>query len=636
MTNKFISSNPFIDVSASHYVTSQRASTHLRNYSHMDSRDTPRQAEGLTPRLEAEGVDERLADQSEYDHSLRHAPDLKFLASANFLSDSLTESPLWQQSPVALNAFTNANTRRYSGHGRARPRLAIYMDAAPILEDGLPLPQSPVFSNTPRSRNSFHFGKLSIYTPTNAPPMQPGLRSTSPVRSASPSRAGRHLRSKSPVRRSQSPTKYLPFNFKPQEIMLQSNGLAQLLTVKPAHRKGHKYKHSSVSMNLFQEPPPALNVNLQQDALPDSYPIPTIRETVASLTSSQKLKLVWLAAHLALSGVVMTVGHRWAIACFSTLAHLVFYDALGSLVMVFVDIMSNFDVWNKPLVAYPFGLGRIEVLLGFALSASLIMVGCDLVSHFFEELVMLLVVDDDDHAAHSHHIHASDEVDFNAWVYALVLVLVLGVIVVTTRMVQKDRINDMISDDDRRASVVNQKSGLLETSSSFQKTPSSLKKTLAPAWTAVSKNPARLVTLVYVVYLLVVPLLSPYVEGIDLNEVTTLTVACLLCYVGWRLVKTLGGTLLLSYPYSDYEYHVLKSTIIDKMLLLECFKDSYKVDQIFVTKFNYELYVVGLKVAMRTASADDELRLRFEVNRLIRREIGEDSRVEITIDLTRY
>ena len=54
--------------------------------------------------------------------------------------------------------------------------------------------------------------------------------------------------------------------------------------------------------------------------------------------------------------------------------------------------------------------------------------------------------------------------------------------------------------------------------------------------------------------------------AIDINEAATITVALLLCYNGWKLVKTLGGILLCSFPYSDYDYHMLKSRIIDQIL----------------------------------------------------------------------
>ena len=35
--------------------------------------------------------------------------------------------------------------------------------------------------------------------------------------------------------------------------------------------------------------------------------------------------------------------------------------------------------------------------------------------------------------------------------------------------------------------------------------------------------------------------------AIDINEAATITVALLLCYNGWKLVKTLGGILLCSF-----------------------------------------------------------------------------------------
>ncbi|KAK7681019.1 hypothetical protein QCA50_015856 [Cerrena zonata] len=129
--------------------------------------------------------------------------------------------------------------------------------------------------------------------------------------------------------------------------------------------------------------------------------------------------------------------------------------------------------------------------------------------------------------------------------------------------------------------------------------------------------------------------------GFDIDEVTTLAVALLLCFSGWKLVKSLGSILLLSYPHSDYDYHNLKSSIIDKILTLDCYKQTYNLEKLFITKFNYQLFVIGIKITMKNANVDDESRLRFEVNRLVKSCLekadytGKTSNIEITIDTTR-
>lgn len=646
------------------------------------------------PSLESGLLDAPAFDQQPNNglsNSLKQPPDLKYLASANFSSDSINDntsdySPSMSYNTMGIpsmsvvgpsynNIGVPVHNRRYSnsslsnspilkvptrnGNSRPRPKSAILLMestryGAP--DDSNSPIHSPIHNNSPGARHSVHLTSKS-YTPIGNLPTSSSnsFRATSPSRSSSPTRIARTYRAKSPVRRTSSPTRYQPFNFKPQEVMVHSNGSNSSLSVKPAHRKGHKYKHSSVSMNLFQEPSPSeITLNRQQNAIPDLYPIPNLNESINSIKPEQKLKLGWSIFHFLSSILVFVVGYHFGLPTFSTLSHLVFYDSLGSLIIVFVDIMSNFEVWNKSSIAYPFGLGRIEVLAGFALSASLVMVGCDLVSHFLEELVLLLVVNDTDieHESElhlSHHIHAEDGADTNWAVYEIVLLLVIFTTLFTSRFVlAHDRIYQMISSSEEPSKVSSKinslkKGGILD-NKSYPRTESTTLK-LQRISNLLSKNPTRLITLLYTSYLIILPLIPSSFKaelGVDINEATTLVVASLLCYIGWKFIKSLGGILLLSYPHSDYDYNVLKSSIIDQIDALDSYKSSYNIDNIYITKFNYELYIVGLKLNMGNASVDEESRLRFEVNRVIKSSIeasesssARPSHIETTIDITR-
>lgn len=457
-------------------------------------------------------------------------------------------------------------------------------------------------------------------------PLNSPVRAASPVRKASP-------------RRPPSPSKQ-PFNFQLQDM----GGLhGSSLVVKAAHRKGHRYKHSSVSMNLFQEPIPVADANQQPDLIPDLYPIPNARESWNSVNPSQKLKLMLSFTHFFTAMLVFVTGVRIHQPSFSTLAHLVFYDSLGSLVVAFVDVMSNFEVWSKPSIAYPFGLGRLEVLMGFALSTSLVMVGCDLVSHFVEEMVVSFVVpNSDDTTEHgAHHIHSSD-LETTSWLfYELILILVMAVTWITSNYIfDHGSISDMMADTETK--LVKSKilqgrdtGGLL--SATGKRTPSQVKVVTS----TLVKNPVRLLTMVYSFFLSLLPLVPALVKesvGFDLNEVSTLVVASTLCYAGWKLVNPLGGILLISFPYSTYDYNVMRATLTDKILALPSFKSSHTMDNLFVTKINYQLYVVGLNISMKGGSSDDESRVLFEVNRTIEQTIRgfeSDSKVEITIDVDR-
>ncbi|RCK55487.1 Protein ZRG17 [Candida viswanathii] len=600
--------------------------------------------------------------------------NLGFLSSANFSSDSLTDpsappvdyygnysnnySPrrYSNSSTSTTNTVTNTNNSpgtmyRTNSNTRSRPLSAFLMDSSnAISEDGQPV--LPVFNNTSRSRNSLTFG---VKTPTTTtftppPPATAGFRSSSPTRQGSPLRINKHYRSGSPVRRGSSPSKAAnPFNFNSQDLMFQhSNGSNLTLQVKPAHRKGHKYKHSSVSMNLFQEPPPISLGDVQLAAIPDLYPIPNCRETIASVTHNQKLRFLWSVCHLGLSFVVFALGFKFKLSALSTLAHLVFYDSLGSLLIVFVDTMSNFEVWNKSSIAYPFGLGRIEVLVAFALSTSLVMVGFDLFSHFIEEFIVLWAAPENhsDHEHLSHHVHAepgSKEANWTAYMGILVVTMIVSLIS-SNYILTYDRINEMMNNNQESNTVSN---GLYpNTSNRGSEKPTSVQRQkwmqVVEVW---KKNPAHFITLSYTLFLIISPLVPQSLTSdlaIDINEFATISVAALLCYNGWKLVKLLGGILLCSFPYSDYDYNVIRANITDQILLKDFFKQSYKIEKFFITKFNYKLFIVGMKIDMKGANSDEEVRMRFEVNRIIRRELEQlegssnPLTAETTIDIDRF
>ncbi|KAG7664148.1 ZRG17 [[Candida] subhashii] len=596
--------------------------------------------------------------------------DLGFLASANFSSDSLPGSAdsfnslddqiLNNNNSLIThgrrNSYTSVSsspaTSRPTNGRRPRPLSAFMMDSNnyAIHEEE---PQEhgqqqlePAFTNTPRSRNSVTFGKLP-YSPIP----------TSPLRSTSPVRSHRQYRPKSPVRRTPaSPANVTtsPFNFQPQEMQLNGSSGLQ---VKPAHRKGHKYKHSSVSMNLFQEPEKLPISQTQLSVIPDSYPIPNYKETVASITNNQKSRLLWSILHCGLSVGIFIVGFKFKLASLSTLAHLVFYDSLGSLLIVFVDIMSNFEVWNKSSIMYPFGLGRIEVLVGFALSASLIMVGFDLFSHFLEEAIMLWVSHEhndetDAVAPSSHHVHshpgAGGDHSTGWMIYELVLLITMIVSLISSNFILSyDRINEMISSTNQNVPYGHNRStsGLLDAKIEDSESSVGNITRLQRIFKAWKRNPSHLITLTYTLFLFLAPIIPQSLTSdlaVDINEIATFAVAGLLCFNGWNLVKSLGGILLCSFPYSDYEYEKLKSKIIDQILNQDFFKPDYQIQKFFITKFNYKLFVVGVKISMKGADSDEEVRVKFEVNRIITNELasldGESKKThpEITIDIDRF
>ena len=107
-------------------------------------------------------------------------------------------------------------------------------------------------------------------------------------------------------------------------------------------RRGHRYKHSSVSTQhqIFLEPAPRAPL-----ALPASLPIPTFTEAYQSMSREQTIRLTWCFGHaLVAFYVVYSSGGSLAL---KALSHLIFFDAISALICVFVDVFSNFEVWKR-------------------------------------------------------------------------------------------------------------------------------------------------------------------------------------------------------------------------------------------------------------------------------------------------
>ncbi|KAL2179164.1 cation efflux family-domain-containing protein [Thermothelomyces heterothallicus CBS 202.75] len=176
-----------------------------------------------------------------------------------------------------------------------------------------------------------------------------------------------------------------PFNFQTQFI---STG-----PVKPniGQRRGHRYKHSSISAQhqIFQEPPPR-----PPPVLPASLPIPTLKEAWASMQSGQRARLWWCCCH-AVVAMYVFFSAEGSLAM-TALSHLVFFDVGSAAVCVAVDVLGNFEVWRRSSIRHPFGLQRAEVLAGFAMSVFLVFGGFDLISHNLKHFLETV----GDHAPH--------------------------------------------------------------------------------------------------------------------------------------------------------------------------------------------------------------------------------------------
>ena len=173
-------------------------------------------------------------------------------------------------------------------------------------------------------------------------------------------------------------------------------------------RRGHRYKHSSVSTQhqVFLEPPPRAPL-----ALPASLPIPTSRETFQSLSREQYGRACWCFCHFMIAGIVHHSGE--SSAALTALSHLIFFDASSALLCVIVDISHNFEVWKRASIRHPFGLQRAEVLAGFAMSIFLLFMGFDLISHNLKHVLESLG-SHKPHHPHSHQRVLPGSVDLSA------------------------------------------------------------------------------------------------------------------------------------------------------------------------------------------------------------------------------
>ncbi|KAK4127862.1 hypothetical protein N657DRAFT_232497 [Parathielavia appendiculata] len=176
-----------------------------------------------------------------------------------------------------------------------------------------------------------------------------------------------------------------PFNFQTQFIS------AGPVKSNIGQRRGHRYKHSSISAQhqIFQEPPPR-----PPPVLPASLPIPTLKEAWASMQRDQRARLWWCCCHAAVAMYVFFSAE--GSLAMTALSHLVFFDVGSAAVCVTVDVLGNFEVWRRSSIRHPFGLQRAEVLAGFAMSVFLVFGGFDLISHNLKHVLETV----GDHAAH--------------------------------------------------------------------------------------------------------------------------------------------------------------------------------------------------------------------------------------------
>lgn len=463
----------------------------------------------------------------------------------------------------------------------------------------------------------------------------------------SPTRKSILSRRSSPTRRRDSQTSNYnggasPFNF---TSISMSNNTTNILQ-KASHRKGHRYKHSSVSMNFFQEP----KKKSSQLSIPSSLPIPNFSEFIDSLKADQKFKLSSCAIHLVYASIVFVFGFRYSLPCLTTLAHLVFFDSINNLLAIIVQVFKNFEVWDKASIKRPFGLSRLEVLFGFALSVALFYVGFDLITHCIEEFVISLIDLDFNHENHSEHNESSKEM--SSFLFTSLVLTGLVITLINSKllsyssnqsfdtdspdMIKKNLSNLGLLDDDEDEEAKMKQTSFLR--SAFIKMIIGIRVIITK--NTIVTNPIKLLTVMFITYLLI---FYQYFNNIiiSFNEIQTFVIAILILYFAFIIMKKLFKIILLAFPYNSKSYNRISTDIENKILQTEGFKSHYRFDRILITKVNYSLFIVLVKLNMMGGSDQDEYNVRVALRKIIETSIikaEQDNGVlnfEITIDVDR-
>ncbi|TID31168.1 hypothetical protein CANINC_000215 [Pichia inconspicua] len=500
---------------------------------------------------------------------------------------------------------------------------------------------SPTYMKNKRS----HKRNTSTASMTYTPPMIPVL----PPNSSN---------SSSPLQPAQ-PFKFtsMDMNNNSSESLLIPEGTSsvpgQQILPKANYRRGHRYKHSSISMNMFQDP--VRLASLTKPKLPEKYPIPTVKEVISMISLSQRKKLIVCFIQAIFVLLSYLFGFKYSNSCLSTFAHILFYDVVSNLSYMCVQLMSNFLVWRIPSLQYPFGLGRIEVLLGFALSVSLLFVGLDLISHIAEELIVSSILGIK--GAHSHQ-HPNDQLEvtetmmnpigFEVFIIACISITIFTSHYISDQVAKEPEV--LTKPNVKRISSITLNEPLRENLWDRVREKLGLK-------TNILYNSTTGLSLVYGLYCLY----YPFAQGVfqlhsvgkilhklgivsgnlneehsssdqhahidDAFEVTewinhgsTIVMAIIVSTVAWNLIWRLGNILLLASPSINFKENSdsLESMITTHVSQIDVYKNSYSIEEVRVARLNTRVYVIIMKVNMSGASDDDESKFRFYTMRIVR------------------
>lgn len=290
------------------------------------------------------------------------------------------------------------------------------------------------------------------------------------------------------------------------------------------------------------------------------------------MTKDQKIRFYWSLCHGLVAGYTGWNAHDSA--AMEALSHLIFYDSLGAMLCVFVEVLSNFEVWGRSSIRHPFGLQRMEVIAGFALSILLIFFGFDLISHNAKHA--LEGIGHTPHVSHQHHERVSAGTVDMAAMLAIVSTLISAV-----GLKNHARIGKAM----RFAAIENLPSVL--------------------------SNPSHFLTLSCSAMLLLLPLLSLHTYT-WVDKALSLSMAIAMLVLGFNLGRNVGSMLLMSYPGKG---------VSDVIHAIETDPQVQSVEQAKFWQAHYGVGMANLK--LRVNGTDESLlKLRERITSLIRNRLS--------------
>jgi divalent metal cation (Fe/Co/Zn/Cd) transporter len=338
-------------------------------------------------------------------------------------------------------------------------------------------------------------------------------------------------------------------------------------------RRGHKYKHSSVSHQIFVEPTPRAPLQL-----PASLPVPTRNEVQHSMTSNQKARLSWCICHFLIAVYV-----QWSASgslAMTALSRLLFFDAIGAIACVLVETMGNFEVWKRSTVKHPFGLERLDVLVGFGLAVFIGFMGLDVLSHGIQHSLENL----GSHVAHSPHAHrriSAGSIDVAA-LLAVLVTLISAVVLKNHARIGKVMRLDFIA-----------------------------------CLGTVLSNPSHLITLSCSTLMLLLPLLS--IQAYHwFDAAMSFAIAISMMALGIRLGMSLSSILLMS-----YSAPAGSATVKEVISEIETDRCVSAVQDAKFWQVHYGLCMANLTLRCRAADYGTELaKTRERISSLVRNRLG--------------